>query len=153
MLEYHSRPMPETKELALQIVDVISLRREIRLAYVGLKDMCFEIAEVEHSNSAGHRSQDNNNNHSPFVDDADHSNGNSEGDEQTDDDDDEDDDDNDLFVDGEDDFAEEASDDAQSEADSFIAEAANRPLPRLRLREILYYDDKVELFRARHGKL
>ncbi|KAI0879343.1 hypothetical protein GGS24DRAFT_439020 [Hypoxylon argillaceum] len=156
MLDHHSNPSLEPKELALQIVDIISLRREIQLAYVGLWHKCFEIAEIKHSNSDRNRSQDNHN-QSPHADDADHSEGDSDGEEQTTDDEDEDDDDV-LFGVGDgggggDDLAEEASDDDQSEADSLIEEAANEPLPRLRLREILYYDEKVELFRARHCKL
>ncbi|KAI0456557.1 hypothetical protein F5B21DRAFT_502164 [Xylaria acuta] len=143
MLDRHSRSLPAPKELALQIVDIISLRREIRLAYVGLWQKCFEITEVDHND----RFQDDND-HAVPVDDVDHIDGNSEGDDMTDDDEE-----IEPFMDVEDEFTEEVSDDDQSEADSFTEETTNNPLPRLRLREILYYDDKVELFRARHGKL
>ncbi|KAI0113964.1 hypothetical protein GGR51DRAFT_504993 [Nemania sp. FL0031] len=138
---HHARPVPVAKELALQIIDVISLRREIRLAYVGLWHKCFEITEVEDGSSA----QDYND-QSGFSDSVDHSD---------DDDTDEDEEDhiNELFGEPIDGFAEEGSDDSQSEPDSFIEEMANKSPPRLRLREIFYYDDKVDLFRARHGKL
>ncbi|KAJ8132600.1 hypothetical protein O1611_g1023 [Lasiodiplodia mahajangana] len=143
MLGHHSRPVPAAKELALQIVDVISLRREIRLAYVGLWHKCFEVTEVEGGSSA----QDNND-HFIYADSVDHS------DEDETDEDEEDPINNTLFGgDFMDEFVEEGTDDSQSEADSFIEETTNKPLPRLRLREILYYDDKVDLFRARHGKL
>ncbi|KAI3343092.1 hypothetical protein F4824DRAFT_444474 [Ustulina deusta] len=147
MLDRHSSSAPLAKELALQIVDIISLRREIRLAYVGLWNKCFEI--TEHSDSVNNRFQDDDD-HAISVGDADHIGGNSEGDDDTEDD--ENDDGNDSFLDA-DDFVEETSDDGESEADSFVEAAAGKPPPRLRLREILYYDDKVELFRARHGKL
>ena len=148
MLERRSTP-PAPKELALQIVDIISLRREIRLAYVGLWDKCFEI--TEHSDSLNSRFQADYD-HAISVADTDHIDGNSDGDDDTEDD--ENDDGNDSFVDGDSDFMEETSeDDGDSEAESFAEGAANRPQPRLRLREILYYDDKVDLFRARHGKL
>ncbi|KAI1749390.1 hypothetical protein F4782DRAFT_308043 [Xylaria castorea] len=146
MLGRNSRSSPAPKELALQIVDIISLRREIRLVYVGLWHKCFEVTEAEHDD----RSQDDND-HAVSVDDVDHIDGNSEGDDMTDDDEDEE--DIEPFMDVEDEFTEEVSDDDQSEADSFTEETTNNSLPRLRLREILYYDDKVELFRARHGKL
>lgn len=50
----------------------------------------------------------------------------------------------------------EADDDTESEnseddGDSDIVESNSRA--RLRLREILFYDDKVAVFRARHGRL
>ncbi|KAI0426648.1 hypothetical protein F5Y09DRAFT_318294 [Xylaria sp. FL1042] len=135
---------PSPKEMALQIVDIISLRREIRLAYVGLWNKCFEITEQ----SVNNRFQDDDD-HAISVGDADHIDGNSEGDDDTED---ENENDNDSFLDADDDFV-ETSDDGESEADSFAEAATNKPPPRLRLREILYYDDKVELFRARHGKL
>ncbi|KAI1428331.1 hypothetical protein F5Y12DRAFT_782747 [Xylaria sp. FL1777] len=138
---------PDPKELALQILDVISLRREIRLAYVGLWNLCFEISE--HSDNANCCCQ-HDDDHTVYVSDADHIDGNSEGDDDTEDD--ENDDGHDSVVDGDDDLIEETSD-GESEADSFVEAAANKPPPRLRLRQILYYDDKVELFRARHGKL
>lgn len=143
MINRHSKPPPPPKELALQIVDIISMRREIQLAYVGLWHKCFEIAEVEVGDGAGTGFSDNDH-HSLFGSYADHTDEESEGDDETD----EDEDDN-----GNDESAEEASDDGQSEADSSVGETANRPPPRLRLREILFYEDKVELFRARHGKL
>ncbi|KAI1277193.1 hypothetical protein F5Y07DRAFT_364357 [Xylaria sp. FL0933] len=136
---------PVPKELALQIVDIISLRREIRLAYVGLWGSCFEI--TEQSDRVNSRVQDGD--HAVSVGDANHIDGNSEGDDDTED---ENEIDNDSFSDADDDFI-ETSDDGESEADSFAEAATNKPPPRLRLREILYYDDKVELFRARHGKL
>ncbi|KAI0468603.1 hypothetical protein F4859DRAFT_194159 [Xylaria cf. heliscus] len=144
MINRHSSSLSSAKGLALQIVDICSLRREIRLAYVGLGDKCFEITEVEH-NSRGNNQDDND--HAVPVDDVDHINDNSEGDDMTDDDEE-----IEPFMDAEGEFTDEVSDDDQSEADSFT-EATNNSLPRLRLREILYYDDKVELFRARHGKL
>ncbi|TGJ88006.1 hypothetical protein E0Z10_g776 [Xylaria hypoxylon] len=149
MIDRRSEPaLLVAKELALQIVDVISLRKEIRLAYVGLWDKCFEITEVDHSDSANNRFQDDDD-HAVSIDDADHVYGNSEGDDDTEDD--ENDDGDDSFMDADEDLTENS--DNESEADSFAEAAANKPPTRLRLREILYYDDKVDLFRARHGKL
>ncbi|KAI1128888.1 hypothetical protein F5Y10DRAFT_164345 [Nemania abortiva] len=145
MLAHHSKSIPAATELAFQIVDVISLRREIRLAYIGFWHRCFEITEVEDGAGAGNGSEDNNNQSGfgPYVGDSD--------DDLTELDDDDSHHGHAIF--GEEEVAEEASDDSQSEADSFIEEAANKPLPRLRLRDSIDYDDKVDLFRARHGKL
>ncbi|KAI0974414.1 hypothetical protein F4678DRAFT_422557 [Xylaria arbuscula] len=148
MLGHYGATPPVAKELALQIVDIISLRREIRLAYVGLWGKCFEI--TERREDVNHRFQDDDD-QAISVGDIDHIDGHSEGDDDTEDDDN--DDGNDSFLGADDDFMEETSDDGESEADSFVGVEANKAPPRLRLREILYYDDKVELFRARHGKL
>ncbi|KAI1177530.1 hypothetical protein F4777DRAFT_196042 [Nemania sp. FL0916] len=148
IVERQSKPVPAPKELALQIVDIISLRREVRLVYIGLRHKCFEIVEIEGGDGSSHGIHDDNG-HSQFVDDLDHTDGNSEGDETTDD---EQENGNDPFTDPDDEVAWEGADDDQSETGSSTAETAHK-LPRLRLREILYYDDKVDLFRARHGKL
>lgn len=46
----------------------------------------------------------------------------------------------------------DVSDHEESDADSFISDENDVKL-KLRLREILFYDDKVAIFKARHGKL
>jgi hypothetical protein len=43
--------------------------------------------------------------------------------------------------------------DDDDDDDDFEAEMAGSRRPRLRLREILFYDDRVAVFRARHGRL
>ncbi|KAI0864245.1 hypothetical protein F4860DRAFT_465600 [Xylaria cubensis] len=147
MVGRDSRSSPTPKELALQVPDIISLRREIRLTYVGLWHKCFEITEVKRDD----RSQDDND-HVVSTNNG----GNSEGDDMTDEEEDEDEDEDneaEAFMDAENETTEEASSDDQSEADSFMEDTANNSLPRLGLREILYYDENVEIFRARHGKL
>ncbi|TRX97904.1 hypothetical protein FHL15_001114 [Xylaria flabelliformis] len=145
MVGRDSRSSPTPRELALQVPDIISLRREIRLTYVGLWHKCFEITEVKRDD----RSQDDND-HVVSTNNG----GNSEGDDMTDEEEDEDEDDEvEAFMDAENETTEEISSDDQSEADSFMEETANNSLPRLGLREILYYDENVEIFRARHGKL
>ncbi|KAI1735982.1 hypothetical protein F4680DRAFT_433764 [Xylaria scruposa] len=145
MVGRDSRSSPTPKELALQVPDIISMRREIQLTYVGLWHKCFEITEVKRDN----RSQDGND-HVVSTNNG----GNSEGDDITDEDEEDDDDDDEEvgpLMDAENENTEESDD--QSEADSFMEETANDSLPRLGLREILYYDEDVGIFRARHGKL
>jgi hypothetical protein len=47
----------------------------------------------------------------------------------------------------------ELSEHDDSDADSYDGSEDGRNKVRLRLREILFYDDKVAIFKARHGKL
>lgn len=81
-------------------------------------------------------------------------------DEDDDTEEDEDDDDPDAAVDSNDadvdDSESESSDslpDDIDEDDSFAFEDDSKKGPRLRLREILFYDDKVAIFKARNGRL
>lgn len=137
---------PTEKEFILQIVDVVILRREIQLTYVGLGSKCYEIAEVDQSDGVNNRTH-NDTSQAVSVDNDDHIDGTSDGDETEE----EDDEGNNSSPDGDDESAGGASEDDRSEAGSDAP--AKKPPPQLRLREILYYDDRVELFRARHGKL
>ncbi|KAG9884207.1 hypothetical protein KCU94_g18338, partial [Aureobasidium melanogenum] len=42
----HSQPsIPDTRELALQVVDIVALRPELSLCYLGIMKKCFEILE------------------------------------------------------------------------------------------------------------
>jgi hypothetical protein len=150
---------PEAKELALQIVDIITLRPEIQLCYVGISNKCFEILEArskeglssgsETSLLLSHVSGSNDSS-------ADDDDGGSDGD--TTDDDETDDDDTPTSVADPDDTASEAASEAASDSqdsDDDPSSFADRvhARTRLRLREILFYDDKVAIFKARHGKL
>lgn len=144
-----SGPNVDPRELALQIVDIVALRSEVELCYMGIANKCFEILENRKEDalkSEWHVLP------SGFVDpDA----VPSDADEDDDEDDDADDEDE---VEHLDDEAEEETesdeddidDDTDSEADG--AEFG-RHAARLRLREILFYDDKVAIFKARHGRL
>ncbi|KAL7629276.1 hypothetical protein AAE478_000796 [Parahypoxylon ruwenzoriense] len=150
---------PEPKELALQLVDIITLRPEIQLCYVGIETKCFEILETrpsDLSNGAsdiglGGHHNGNGAIHEIDTDDDNEDDG-SDADEETEDDDDANDDNiNASPMDAGDDFT-DVSDDAESETDSFQGDPAGSAA-RLRLREILFYDDKVAIFKARHGRL
>lgn len=171
----------DPKELALQITNIITLRLEIQLCYVGIAHKCFEILETRNDRSTG-RSADNNTDggtHSTAANangatDAADGNDNDDDDagemdtsEEDEDDDGDDGDDTEDEIAGELDAQvltsphnpldpdETQSDDSggdDSEDDSFVEDVAFS-VPRLRLREILFYDDKVAVFKARHGKL
>ena len=38
----------ELKELALQILDIVSIRPELKISYVGLQSKCYQILEASH---------------------------------------------------------------------------------------------------------
>lgn len=159
----------EPKELALQIADIITLRPEIQLCYIGISTKCFEILETPLSDKTGNGLLNGSLSDSPIdsvtgagglvtVEDA-----SDDGDsvDTSDDENDDDDDDNDETEDEDegtptsptdpDETQSEHSDGADSE-DSFV-EPDSGSKTRLRLREILFYDDKVAIFKARHGRL
>lgn len=206
----------EPRELAHQILDIVTLRREIRLCYVGISSKCFEILETHEkpgdsgSSASGSSTPSLNppsgaglslNGASPSnvngipalgeeedtTDDEgdDEDDGNQDGDGIMEEDSDEDDDDEEDEEAGEDGDAEtpataasdpdetqsdgeatvgqpggaggggsanaEGAEDGDDDDDGFVEPGQGEA--KLRLREILFYDDKVAIFRARHGKL
>jgi len=161
----------DPKELALQIADIITLRPEIQLCYVGLSTKCFEILEAHGSESSsptgGSSSNDAasagfapSNAEEGTVAEVIHMGSDAE-DTTEDEDEDEDDDDDGTESDEEgtptsqtdpDETQSEPSDGPESDDDSFV-EPGSGSQARLRLREILFYDDKVAIFKARHGRL
>ena len=154
----------DAKELALQIVDlVIVLRPEIELCYMGILTKCFEILENRsHGDSrlSYHDSRTNTAHAGPGgVGDSDADS--DETDDNHDDDDDDDDDDSDngppvattSSADSEDADSEAGVDSAGNTDDELAGGGKGRKAPRFRLREILFYDDKISIFKARHGRL
>ncbi|KAM0517239.1 hypothetical protein ACHAPS_008304 [Verticillium nonalfalfae] len=180
----HAAGNYDPRELALQIVDIISLRPEIQLCYVGIGKKCFEILENKPLDSSTHGvattdpTAEAGAPGSGHVVPGQHGSG---GDEAADDDEEDasDDDEDASQVDTSEDENEDGPggggagnandaasvvdvDDSQSEAslgssdsdaDSFREADHVGARPRLRLREILFYDDKVAIFKARHGRL
>jgi len=155
------------EELAMQIVDIVTLRPEVELCYMGLARKCYEIIENKY---LGHDNRvyahgaggggNNNSNDGPaswsaleqdWTDEEDEADGDAEPDDAASDDlgdvDDPPDDPDDVEEDDDDD------DDSDDSSSTFGAAAAARRAPKLKLREILFYDDKVSIFKARHGHL
>jgi hypothetical protein len=151
----------EPKELALQIVDIITLCPQIQLCYVGIASKCFEILEAQPSEGLSSSSDmglviGNNaeGNDSGLDGDDDDDNSDDDTASQLSDasSDETDDDDTPVSVaDGDEAQPGEAGDGSDSDEDSFRDEVSQGP--NLRLREILFYDDKVAIFKARHGRL
>lgn len=152
----------------MSLADIITLRPEIQLCYVGISTKCFEIMETKLSEAPGLGNGLLNDNIGPVNPVNGHPNimdqPPAEVDEATDDDENDTVDDD---ADSQDDSQDEGTptsptdpDETQSEDqhpsdedsddDSFMEPVAKA---RLRLREILFYDDKVAIFKARHGRL
>ena len=182
----------EPRELAHQIVDIITLRQEIRLCYIGINSKCFEVLEYKDTGkkggpgtSASGASTPNTtgpngtgfatngtNNYNPGESNSeqediseDEEEGDGENEDPDDEEDDEDSEDDSTPTtapsdpdetqsdngagggDGSGDDEEEEDDDD----DGFVEPGWGSV--KMKLREILFYDDKVAIFRARHGKL
>lgn len=138
----------DPRELALQIVDIVALKPEVELCYMGITTKCFEVLENRRDLDGrpesqlgalpgGHTDPDQG--------------GSDDGDDEDDEDEDEE-DDEDEDDDTESDNGDDADDETDSETDG-PAYDEGRNATTLRLREILFYDDKVAIFKARHGKL
>ncbi|ESZ90036.1 hypothetical protein SBOR_9579 [Sclerotinia borealis F-4128] len=164
----HITPLFDPKELAHQILDVIFLRPEVELCYVGISHKCFEILENRPHEEPSHLPNDPHTsaaNGDPTTDDEDDDEDGSEEDEDEDDEEDEDgeEDDNGTAIapidpdETEDELSDGEEDDDGGESDEDSWDGANdcdgKGKVRLRLREILFYDDKVAIFKARHGRL
>ncbi len=138
----HVNGRSDSRELGMQVLDIVALRPELELCYLGIQSKCFEILEYP----VGRRAS---------VDYASAVSGGA-GDSGASDDED---------AEGQQ-AAEPAAhasieeDDSDSEvassrgADTDVEdEHAGQATKQFKLREILFYDDKVSIFKARHGKL
>ena len=144
----------------MQVVDVIVLRPEVELCYMGVSHKCFEILENRpHDDSHGSADAHPTPATGPpvllgtFTDDEDEGS-EDEGSDEDDEQDEEEDSGTAMTAQVDPDETEsEISDHDDSDSDSFDGSDDGRSKVRLRLREILFYDDKVAIFKARHGKL
>jgi hypothetical protein len=142
-------PDPDPREMALQVVDIVALRPEVEICYMGIMSKCFEILESRNNDEpqpipAPNISPTNNDHGGPIDDD-----------EATEDEDDEDEDPaaGIAGVDSDETDAEDSDPLDDSDGGDNYESEEFRSRPKLRLREILFYDDKVAIFKARHGKL
>ena len=144
----HGRNL-DSRELAMQILDIVALRPELEICYLGIQSKCFEILEFKPSD-----------NHALIPDISLQAQPPAPGDSDLDSDDDAEGDD-DPTISGppnnevQNDTESETSSahvDTDDEDDVYGADL-RRSAVHFRLREILFYDDKVSIFKARHGKL
>ncbi|KAF2466766.1 uncharacterized protein BDR25DRAFT_395640 [Lindgomyces ingoldianus] len=147
----------DPRELALQILDIVHLRPEIELCYMGISTKCFEILENRASNYDLRHEDANGGDgpgdgmggayvpNDPMMSD--------DGSETTEDEEDDDLDGGVGPVGGTEDVDSENSDDPHDDSDEDESFMDDRKGPKLRIREILYYEERISCFRARHGKL
>lgn len=142
------------KDFALSAIDVVALRPEVELCYLGIKDKCFEILETKDRKSkdgAGSASSTAGGGESDNDEDA-------EVHHDHDDDDDDDSEDEDpapvtpatqtqTQAQGTDSDIDPVTDDDERDPASSGANV------KLKLREILFYDDRISIFKARHRRL
>lgn len=131
---YHSI---NVKDLALQIVDVVAIRPEIELCYIALANTCFELIEKNHSNLA---TSSHNNVDAADDNDSGENNPISMAEFLT-------------AHDGPEPQEEGSIVDDSSDEESEKILVQERPHTAPTLREILFYDDKISIFKARHGQL
>ncbi|TLD20141.1 hypothetical protein E2P81_ATG09211 [Venturia nashicola] len=143
----------DVRDLALQVVDIVTLKSEIELCYMGIGAKCFEILESKPTQyEYGEYHADGTSGAAGYaalvegeITDDDEGDIDDDGDDVVEEDDGLDDDLDDLGLGG---------DDEDSEDDEFFDEVhGGKRGNKLKLREILFYDDKVSIFKARHGKL
>ncbi|KAJ4363757.1 hypothetical protein N0V95_000951 [Ascochyta clinopodiicola] len=142
----------DPRELAYQILDIVHLRPEIELCYMGLTHKCFEILENRPTNydlrsdsmsGEGGAGAHGYVGHDPVIISDDES-------EATEDEDE--DEDGAAGLAGEETESEASeSNEVDSDDESFMHEEHRGP--KLRVREILFYEERVEAFRRRHGVL
>ncbi|KAL9113965.1 MAG: hypothetical protein Q9227_002099 [Pyrenula ochraceoflavens] len=126
--------------LAMQILDIVTLRPELELCYLGIQSKCFEILELP----AGSKSFDasttaNNPSSSDFDSDEDDDDGTHPS----------------VHHDVHDDTESEISsaEHGDSDDDDLYGGESLKNVKHFKLREILFYDDKVSIFKARHGRI
>ncbi|KAG8625205.1 hypothetical protein KVT40_006956 [Elsinoe batatas] len=148
----YDHPDPSPKDLANQLLDAVLYNDAMDLCYMGIYDKCFEIMEGDPDR---HRDGAVGSSSRPGTAGTGHGHVEESSDEEEDEDEEDDEDDEDEEehlpnVGGEGrgggagDFEYVGS---ESEEESEVGKA------KLHIREILFYDDKVPIFRVRHGKL
>ena len=140
---------PNVKELAMGVVDVVTLRPEVELCYLGIFSKCFEILEKKHVAKRKHSITT----HSTASEDTDED---SVDDDYHQSENDEEDEDGGVPAPEVSSPPAAAISDADDENISSSEEEeevlmANKL--KYKLREILFYDDKISIFKARHGRL
>jgi hypothetical protein len=131
----------DLKELALQVLDIVSIRPDLKIAYLGLHVKCFQILEARHDDNPADFDDNPTVDNSPAT---------------TEEDEDPSTIDNpmpDDHSDDEDSFNADVLSSNPEDYDTDPDEDQNTSRIHYRLQEILFYDEKVSIFKARHGVL
>ncbi|CEJ61816.1 hypothetical protein PMG11_10333 [Penicillium brasilianum] len=129
----------DLKELALQVLDIVSIRPDLKITYIGLQARCYQILEGGRDGSEPYFDETLGIDHHSNPDDdgmlEDDSMGPT-GEEH-----------NSSIPDDSDRLSSDLSDGYDTEQED--EEGVSRV--QFRLQEILFYDDKISIFKARHG--
>lgn len=143
----------DTKELALQVMDTVALRPEIELCFIGIHNKCYQILEGRYNDDATVSF------HIPDTGPTSYSGSVSGTDEESEEDDEDDVDHDDVdqqhAASGPQHIGNSDSEDGSlggSDNESEDEDKRGRE-PIMKLREILFYDEKITIFKARHAKL
>lgn len=128
------------KELALQILDIVSIRPEVGINYIGIHSKCFEILEKRN----GERDEE--------FDGSDTGHNIPASGEELSGSENDNDSDEDIQISNAMETQSMLSDESISDGEDSGSDIA-RPQMIFRLREILFYDDKITIFKVRHGVL
>ncbi|CAG8382721.1 unnamed protein product [Penicillium salamii] len=133
----------DLKELALQVLDIVSIRPDLKIAYIGLQTKCYQILEARSDDNPLDFDDNPTTDHSPHhTDDEDEEWVSPQQNHDTED------------SDGDDGGAEnDLNSSDPDDYDSEVDEEQNASRIRYRLQQILFYDEKVSIFKARHGVL
>ncbi len=136
-------------DLTSQIVDLIAIRPEIQLSYLGLEDSCFQLIENMHSTQSRRATGFD----SETMDIDDNSDFNESESEENDDEDMTDDDvPGPLPSDDPTDAYSGDGEDGAEDSEEDLSEL-EREEPAIKIRQILFYDSMVSVFKARHGDI
>lgn len=133
----------DSRDTAQQILDVVALRPELEICYVAIQSKCFEILELPKNRCPSPIPLLNSNTTvaQQIIDDDDDDDLSDEHDDHNDDEDDES------------DTNSEQDNGFDTSEDEDTGNGEGDQSPTYRLREILFYDDRISIFKARHGKL
>ncbi|KAK4230961.1 hypothetical protein QBC38DRAFT_275911 [Podospora fimiseda] len=186
----------EPKEMASQVMDIVTLRPDIKLCYLGMGNKCYELMEVQeivpprpsnnpltngisifgqtplvngvYSSNTGIFNSNQQDDVDEEADDTSVEDGEAGGDEEEGANEEEDDDDMPATANGTNGISGPGlvpslstvaamngtavnTDDSDDEYDGWVEPVIGGV--KLKMREILFYDDKVSIFKARHGRL
>ncbi|EAW11260.1 F-box domain protein [Aspergillus clavatus NRRL 1] len=130
------------KELALQILDIVTIRPDVGIGYIGIQNKCYEILESKRGEKYDDPDDTDDSHSDGWVPGAGPWTASAMNDSEDED-----------GLDSVLDSSSELSSSEESSLDDESSTSFNKSRRAFKLREILFYDDKIAIFKARHGVL